>query len=75
MWSTSQDESQSNSPWQPDVPRVERDFTGVVAPDMTENEKIGPETRADDIKSDEFDRKNTGKSAGGLRLNELNDYP
>ena len=74
MWSTSQDESQSNSPWQPDVPRVERDFTGVVAPDMTENEKIGSETRADDIKSDEFDRKNTGKSAGGLRLNELNDY-
>lgn len=64
MWSTSQDESQSNSPWQPDVPRVERGFTGVVAPDMTENEKIGPETRADDIKSDEFDRKNTGKSAG-----------
>ena len=42
---------------------------------MTENEKIGPETRADDIKSDEFDRKNTGTSAGGLRLNELNDYP
>lgn len=42
---------------------------------MTENEKIGPETRADDIKSNEFDRKNTGKSAGGLRLNELNDYP
>ena len=36
---------------------------------------IGPETRADDIKSDEFNRKNTGKSAGGLRLNELNDYP
>jgi len=35
---------------QPDVPRVERNFTGVVAPDMTENEKIGPENRADDIK-------------------------
>ena len=49
---------------QPDVPRVERDFTGVVAPDVTENKKIGPETRADDIKSDEFDRKNTGKSDG-----------
>ena len=30
---------------------------GVVAPDLTENEKIGPETRAEDIKSDEFDRK------------------
>ena len=39
-------------------------FTGVVAPDVTENEKIGPEIRADDIKSDEFDRKNTGESAG-----------
>ena len=63
MWSTSQDENQSNSLLQPDVPRVERDFTGVVAPDVTENKKIGPETRADDIKSDEFDRKNTGKSA------------
>ena len=44
--------------------RVEHDFTGVVAPDVTENEKIGPETRADDIKSDEFDRKNKGKPAG-----------
>ena len=72
---TSQDESQSNSPWQPDVSRLERDFTGVVAPDKTENEKIGPESRADDIKSDEFDRKNTGKSAGWLRWNEFNDYP
>jgi hypothetical protein len=27
------------------------------SPDVTENEKIGPKTRADDIKSDEFDRK------------------
>lgn len=36
---------------------MEHDFTGVVAPDVTENEKIGPETRADDIKSDEYDRK------------------
>ena len=43
---------------------MEPNFTGVVAPDVTENEKIGPETRADDIKSDEFDRKNKGKSAG-----------
>ena len=53
-----------NATMQPDVLRVERDFTGVVAPDVTENEKIGPETRTEDIKSDEFDRKNTGKSAG-----------
>lgn len=38
---------------------------GVVAPDVTENEKIGPENRADDIKkNDEYDRKNKGKSAG-----------
>ncbi len=43
---------------------MERSFTGVVAPDVTENEKIGPETRADDIKSNELDRKNKGKSAG-----------
>ena len=35
-----------------------------VAPDVTENEKIGPENRADDIKNDDFDRKNTGESAG-----------
>ena len=39
---------------QPDVPRVEYNFKGVVTPDVTENEKIGPETRADDIKSDEL---------------------
>ena len=44
-------------PLRPDVPRVESNFMGVVAPDLTENEKIGPETRAEDIKSDEFDRK------------------
>ena len=43
--------------------RVEPNFTGVVAPDVTENEKIGPENRADDIKSDDFDRKNMGESA------------
>lgn len=49
---------------QPDVLRVKHDFTGVVAPDVTANEKIGLETRADDINSDEFDRKNMGKSAG-----------
>ena len=64
MWSTLQDESQSKYLLQPDVPLVERDFTGVVAPDVTENEKIGPKNRADDIKNDEFDRKNTGESAG-----------
>ena len=49
MWSTSQDESRFKSPLQPDVLRVERNFMGVVAPDVTENEKIGSETRADDI--------------------------
>ena len=43
---------------------MEHDFTGVVAPDATENEKIGPKNRADDIKNDEYDRKNKGKSAG-----------
>ena len=64
MWSTLQDESQFKYLLQPDVLRVERDFTEVVDPDVTENEKIGPETRADDIKRDEFDRKNKGKSAG-----------
>ena len=64
MWTTLQDESQSKYLLQPDVLRVEHDFTGVVAPDVTENEKIGPETRPDDIKSDEYDRKNKGKSAG-----------
>ena len=37
--------------------------------------KIGPETRADDIKNDESDRENTGKSVDWLRWNELNDYP
>ena len=42
---------------------------------MTANEKIGPETRADDIKSDESDWKNMGKSDARLRLKELNDYP
>ena len=37
MWSTSQDESRSKSPLQPDVLCVERNFMGVVAPDVTEN--------------------------------------
>ena len=60
---------------QPDVLRVKYGFTGVVAPDVTANEKIGLETRADDIKYNESDRKNMGKSADRLRLKELNDYP
>ena len=64
MWSTSQDESPSKQLLQPDVLRVERDFMEVVYPNVTENEKIGLETRADDIKCDEFDRKNMAKSAG-----------
>ena len=64
MWSTSQGESQSKQLLHPDVLRVERDFMEVVYPNVTENEKIGPETRADDIKCDEFDRKNMAKSAG-----------
>ena len=64
MWSTSQDESQSKQLLHPDVLRVERDFMEVMYPNVTENEKIGPETRADDIKCDEFDRKNMAKSAG-----------
>lgn len=58
MWSTLQDESQSKYLLQPDVLRVERSFTGVVDPDVTENKIIGPETRADDIKNDEYDRNN-----------------
>lgn len=45
---------------QSDIPRVERDFTGVLAPGVTEDEKTGSETRAEDINSDEYDRKNTG---------------
>ena len=78
MWSISQGESRPKSLLQPDILQVlstERNFTGVVAPDVTANEKIGPETRADDIKSDESDWKNMGKSAARLRLKELNDYP
>jgi hypothetical protein len=45
---------------QPDILQLlstERDFTGVVYPSVTEKEKIGSETRADDIKNDEFNRK------------------
>ena len=44
MCLTSQDASQFNLLLQPDVPRVERIFTGVVAPDMTENEKSAPKS-------------------------------
>ena len=62
MWSTLQDEGRSKSSLLPDVLRVERNFMGVVAPDVTENEKIGSETRADGIKHDEFNRENTGTS-------------
>jgi hypothetical protein len=36
----------------------------VVAPDVTENEKSALKPEPIDIKSDEFDRKNKGKSAG-----------
>ena len=56
MWSIWQEEK--NQVWLLllNVPRVECDIAGVVAPDMTEN-KIGSEARADDIKSDKFDRK------------------
>ena len=64
MWSTLQNESQSKYLLPPDVLRVERSFTGVVASYVTENEKICPETRTDDIKNDEFDRKITGESVG-----------
>ena len=51
------DPSLYKQPSQPDFPRVEPSFEGVAALDVTENEKIGPETRADDIKNDEFNRK------------------
>ena len=48
---------------QPDILQllsIERDFTGVVYPYVTEKEKIGPETRADDIKNDVFNREICG---------------
>ena len=60
---------------QPAVPRMEHEFTGVVAPDVTETEKIGTKISADDIKNDEYARNNKGQSAGKLKLKELNDYP
>ena len=36
---------------QPDLLRVKRNFTEVMTPDANENEKIDPESRADDIKT------------------------
>ena len=36
---------------QPDVPRMEHDFTGVVAPDVTENEKSALKTEPMIIKT------------------------
>lgn len=64
MWSTSQVESQSNSTLFSDILRVERNFTRLVAPDVTEIKKIDPKTRADGIKSYEFNRKTAGNTAG-----------
>ena len=51
MWSTWQDVSLSSYLSQPDVLRMERNFTGVVASDVTENENIAHEIRAEDIKT------------------------
>ena len=63
MWLTSQDESLSCFLSQPDVLRMESNFTGVVASDVKENENIGREIRAEDRKNDEVNQKNRGKSA------------
>ena len=49
MWLTSQDESLSSYLSQPNVLRMESNFTGVVASDVTENENISCEIRANDI--------------------------
>lgn len=57
MWLTSQDESLSGYLSQPDVLRMEPNFTGVVASDVKENENIGREIRADDIKTMSLSRK------------------
>ena len=57
MWSTWQDVSLSSYLSQPDVLRMEPNFTGVVASDVTENENIGSEIRADDIKTMSLSRK------------------
>lgn len=43
---------------------MKRNFVGVVALDVTKNDKIDPKTGVDYIKSDEFNRENMGKSAG-----------
>lgn len=48
---------------QPDVLRMESNFTGVVASDVKGNENIGREIRADDRKNDEVNQKNRGNSA------------
>lgn len=58
MWLTSQDESLSSYLSQPNVLRMETSFTGVVASDVTGNENIGREIRADDIKTMNLDGKN-----------------
>ena len=63
MWLTSQDESLSSYLSQPNVLRMESNFTGVVASDVTENENIGSEIRADDRKNDEVNQTNKGNSA------------
>ena len=62
MWLTSQDESLSSFLSQPDVLRMESNFTGVVASDVKEYENIGREIRADDRKNDEVNQKNRGNS-------------
>ena len=41
---------------------------GVVAPDVTENEKIGSETRADDINTMSLIGKITSKKAKNSRM-------
>ena len=53
MWSISQGEGRSKSLLHPDILlllSIESEFTGVVYPYVIEKEKVGPETRADDIK-------------------------
>ena len=62
MWLTSQDESLSSFLLQPDVLRMESNFTGVVASDVKEYENIGREIKADDRKNDEVNQKNRGNS-------------
>lgn len=47
-----------------DVGGMEEEFRGVVGGEVSENEKMGGKKRGDDIKKDEYDGKNKGKSAG-----------